>query len=85
MGFSLALCEIFGYSSDLNETKATGPVYKVEPKRNAAICNLRTRITKVRRYLKESTSANMRSIWEGQISKYETQLAKVEAYARHAT
>ena len=69
----------------MNETKAIGPVYKVEPKRNAAICNLRTRITKVRRYLKCSTSTNMRNIWEGQITKYQLQLAKVEARALHAT
>ncbi|MEI8315873.1 MAG: hypothetical protein WCG79_10540 [Verrucomicrobiota bacterium] len=68
----------------MNEIKAIEPVYKPAPKRNASICNLRTRITKVKRYLKVSTSANMRSIWEGQITKYQTQLAKVEAHALHA-
>ena len=68
----------------MNEIKGTLPVYKIEPKRNAAICNLRTRITKVRHYLKASTTADMRSIWEGQIVKYQTQLAKVEAHALRA-
>jgi len=69
----------------LNETKATGPVYQVAPKRNAAICNLRTRLTKVRGYLKKSTTAEMRSTWEDQITKYQTQLAHAEAHALNAT
>ena len=68
----------------MNEIKSTVPVYKIEPKRNAAICNLRTRITKVRRYLKASTKAEMRSLWESQIVKYQAQLATVEAQALRA-
>ena len=65
----------------VNEIKSTVPVYKIEPKRNPAICNLRTRLTKVRHYLKASTTDDMRNIWKGQITRYQAQLAKVEAHA----
>ena len=68
----------------MNEIKAIEPVYKPALKRNASICNLRTRITKVRRYLKASTKAEMRSLWESQIVKYQAQLAKIEAQALRA-
>lgn len=68
----------------MNEIKSTVTVYKIEPKRNPAICTLRTRITKVRHYLKASTTDDMRNIWKGQITRYQTQLAKVEAHALRA-
>ena len=68
----------------MNENKAIATVYKVEPKRNPAICNLRTRLTKVKHYLKASATDDMRNIWQSQITRYQTQLAKVESQALRA-
>jgi len=62
--------------------KGTPPVSVVCPKRNAAVSNLRTRLTKVRGYLAKSTSAHMRGEWESRITTYELQLEKVIARAR---
>ena len=61
--------------------KGTSPVLVVCSKRNASVCNLRTRIKKVRGYLAKSTTADLRSAWESRIASYEKQLAKVIASA----
>ena len=64
--------------------KGTAPASVVCPKRNASVCNLRTRLTKVRGYLAKSTSAHMRGEWESRITTYELQLEKVLARVRVA-
>jgi len=64
------------------ETKGTLPASEVRPKGSSEERNIRKQLGKVRRYLAQSTDANMRSWWENQIKTYETQLAKAEARAR---
>ena len=68
----------------MEQTKGTPPVSVVCTKRNASVCNLRTRLTKGRGYLAKSKDANMRSEWESRIVKYEVQLAKAIANAARA-
>jgi hypothetical protein len=64
------------------QTQGTLPVPQVSPKRSPEERNIRKQLGNVRRYLANSTAANMRGWWESRITIYETQLAKAEARAR---
>ena len=66
----------------MTQIKGTPPISEVGSKRSPEERNIRKQLGKVRRYLAQSTDANMRSWWENQIKTYETQLAKAEARAR---
>jgi len=64
------------------QIKDTVPVSEVRPKRSPEERNIRKQLGNVRRYLANSTAANMRGWWESRITIYETQLEKAEARAR---
>jgi hypothetical protein len=66
----------------VEQNKGKLPVPEIHLKRNASVCNLRTRLSKVRGYLAKSTAPHLRSEWESRITKYESQLAKAVAHAR---
>ena len=57
------------------------PVPKVIRNRNPEERNIIRKLGKVRRYLTQSTTANMTSEWERLILRYEMQLVKAEARA----
>jgi hypothetical protein len=67
----------------VTEKKGTSPVSEIGPKRNPEERNIRKQLGRVRRHLAASTNSNMRSLWETRITRYEMQLAKAEARARH--
>jgi hypothetical protein len=58
------------------------PVSEISPNRSPEERNIRKQLSRVRRYLAKSTSADMRNSWENRIAVYEGQLEKAEARAR---
>jgi hypothetical protein len=62
-------------------TKGTPPVSEISRIRSPEERNICRQLSKVRRYLDKSMSPSIRTMWEGRIATYETQLAKAEVRA----
>jgi hypothetical protein len=66
----------------VTEKKGITPNSEISPQRSPEERNIRRQLGRVRRYATASTNANMRSLWETHITRYEAQLVKAEARAR---
>ena len=70
--------------SDVLPINGPLPVAKVVQNRTPEVRNILRKLSKVRRYLKQSTNANLITEWELMIQRGEIQLVKAEARASNS-